>query len=482
LIHRLVHHAKFIEITSPRLLQLREEFSNESYQMYITLDPLLLNGDPDQLYNHNSETYERLKSEEIRTTRRITSLEMFRSFYSRYLDIIESKVVEHFDRHQGMDIVLEEIFKLNVSVGMKCIQMIMNEGNLAGFIPRRPFIYLAELDSNNDFLSLYNSVLSSNFPKRFFWLDNYFRSFPGNWITSIDADQLVNIFSNLDEDATVWDITYWTKFLTIEPTVISRIMENILNVNEQEEFRIYILSYTFIDLVPHLDNNLELLKRSYLQQQPMKDVFDHNFAIFKILLKRDRLFLSEYINSHLKPGSVLGNQEGICIFWTLPNAEILAKNAFNQLLEDDRYLVTIDFIFSLIGGKYHNPDEKPLSFLKEYVEEYYTDGIKVNAVLKCINRFYKDQLKDVLHRFLSLNSDLSVFKSIHWTDDSYTGTRGTIFADIKKAEYQKILDIVNAIPMKAYLYADHVAHLKSLIKQADAHSRRERMGQFKWGV
>src|SRR5207253_2768556 len=87
------------------------------------------------------------------------------------------------------------------------------------------------------------------------------------------------------------------RFLTIEPNLFQIILRNITEKNEKENTRLQVCTDFFSTHFDKLGNEIELIKKAYLQQDKIHNHFDYEGKGFLNILKKDSAFLLQYVNS-----------------------------------------------------------------------------------------------------------------------------------------------------------------------------------------
>ena len=94
---------------------------------------------------------------------------------------------------------------------------------------------------------------------------------------------------------------------------------------------------------------------------------------------------------------------------------------------------------------------------------------------------YRHSLNDKYHlaimEFLKVNNNFESFRKLELLASFFSSTGNTIWADVRAAELEQILALMNKLP-KNYLYSQHKAYLKNWISAEKRSAERERKSQF----
>ena len=116
-------------------------------------------------------------------------------------------------------------------------------------------------------------------------------------------------------------------------------------------------------------------------------------------------------------------------------------------------------------------------FLISYCKESFMNSDKMNIIVDVVRHSMSDLFGEILLLFLSLCQDREIFSKIWWRGNGGTYSGDVIIGDIKAADWQNILSIVNKstvgmklIPIKKYINEQ----IESAMRYADG----ERLSRF----
>ncbi len=456
--------------------ELQSKFLNEAYKAYLVLSFDYSLGRSSDNTRLTMEQFNQKKDKEIRKAFRLETSNQFETFYKMFCEINKGLIFlgENYPLQLSLDIVLHEAYNINKE-NLAYYRQIARWGNETDFIPHRLY---GELSKNiTEYRSFYLDIIDMEFNAQDLWLVTWFINLPEQDITKEDAEALLGA---LQTSKNIHYIRYdqLIKFHDILDGFGKRFLEVALHLNSQSNrwFKLYELFESYLD---RFDDCLELLKKSYFQQQLKHDGFDHNYKIFYAILLKDKSFLLDYIAEWSKGHYFsLREHEGISIAWKHPEASAIIKEAMDHLSKSDHYSIREDICNVLFRGISDEKKDKAIDFLKQYILENNRDADKVDAAIDCIRHNFTDHLEPILLAFLAVQQSFDIFSKISWTRGHMMGNGKTSFGEMRAKMYQKVLDILEKIPEKSYLYANHKSHIKSHIAAQNRYAAHERKRMF----
>ena len=221
------------------------------------------------------------------------------------------------------------------------------------------------------------------------------------------------------------------------------------------------------------------MKKVYFQQQLKHNTFDHDYKIFYDILLKDKSFFKEYISEWSTAHYFsMREHEGISVAWNHSEASEIMEEAMDYLSKSGHYSIKEDICNVLFRGLPTEKKQVAVDFLEQYIIKNNEDTDKIDAGFDCIRHSFPECLEQVLLSFIAVQQSFDTFSKISWTTSYMFGSGRTSFGEVKARQYQTVLDILEKIPEKSYLFAKHKAHIKEHIEAEKRYAARERKRMF----
>lgn len=477
IVHDLLSRFSKHGINKKEFTTIRKKFSWEAYQIYLKLKHNRLGSKEDADLKYSWEEYRKLRDEEIRKSFLFSSLKEFRSFYKIYGELVEwgHKNNTRFDH--AFDLILENIWQVNPSLGHKVVEYIINSGNKTNYLPRLLFLQLSEKADRKYFHEVHELIKLHNFQGKQFWLLYWFDFLPAEDIKKVHATELIALFKTAGTSFTT-DLNVLHKFKSVMPRIVPMVLDQIYQQNEGKKVTISLERQFFKQNKEEIRINLPLVKKTYLQQSAVNNHFESGFSTFLEIVRHDHAFLTDYIDFWSHRSMQMREHQGLSIVWKLDSAEIIIRKALDYLIKRKLYHFREDFANVFFVKGENIPSERSYNFLKSYLLANIKNALKVNMVFNCIRHSYPDKLEETLTLFLNKNSDFGIFTKLDWVSNYFFGSAKASIGEIKAEQYQKIIDILDKIPKKAYRFSKHKQLLKEKFLQEKRYADQEHKRYF----
>ena len=189
------------------------------------------------------------------------------------------------------------------------------------------------------------------------------------------------------------DFDQLEQFLNVEPNLFQIILELITEKNEKENTGLQVEIDCFSKHFDKLSDNIELIKKAYVQQYLMHSHFDCTGNAFLQILKIDRDFLIEFIESvysesnRYRFGKNFGNMSYV---WNIENIEGTLSQVLDFMIGNYSYLGILEHDCDIFfRNSKEEEKERIQKFLKQYMIENNNDCEKMNAIISIITTFKK---------------------------------------------------------------------------------------------
>ncbi len=443
-----VSHLAFTTLTN--------KFRNQTYEIFLKIDWDRLR-DKEMYEFDDYREYEKLKEAEIRSSFILNDKEQVKEFYNTFVYLKKSAKNE-WNYTTTLDHVVDENFLRNIQIGFELLLVVVENNNEVNYIPR--IVFRNHLNTNENVEIVWGIIQQREFVHKALWELSFYDYIDDLLLTSKYVQSLVNTISSMNNAYTI-HFDRLKRFLAIEPDLFQIILRTIVEKNEREGTRLQVWMDFFSEHFDKLGNDIELIKKAYLQQDKIHNHFDYEGNGFLNILRKDSNFLVEYVNSLYadKQFGISGDHKNLSFVWQVDNIEKVLVEVFDIVISREPYFGMLDhFCNSFFKNLQGEQKERAKYFLLDYININFSDSNKMNVVVDVVRHSLRDMFEDILLLFLSLSQDIDIFSKIWWRGNGTSGSGNVILADIEMADWKNILSIVEKstlgiklIPIKKYL-------------------------------
>lgn len=443
-------------VSYPSFTSLAHNFTNPSYDIFLKIDWDRLR-DKEMYEFDDYREYEKLKEAEIRSSFVFKNTVEVNEFYNIF-SFLKKAAKNDWSYNTTLDHVVDENCSINFELGCLLLIKVIERNNEVNYVPR--VVFRNHLNSKEKAGRFWEILKSHEFINKGLWELSFYDYIDDSLLTKEYVQALIITVSSMKEANTIhFDRLH--RFLTIEPNLFQIILRTIVEKNEKESTRLQVWMDFFSTHFDQLGDDIELIKKAYLQQDKIHNHFDYEGKGFLNILKKDSAFLLEYVNSlySVKQFGLSGYHKDLGFVWQVENIEEVLKTVFDLVIEKEPYFGILDhFCNSFFRNLRDETNEKAKNFIRDYCKENFSDSNKMNVIVDIIRHSMKDMYDEILLLFLSLSQDKEIFSKILWRGSGTSGSGNVILADIEMADWKNILSIVEKstvgiklIPIKKYL-------------------------------
>ena len=430
-------------------------FRNSTYETYLKIDWNRFRDKEDYEFDDYRE-YERLKEEEIRTSFVLKEIEEVDNFFEVF-SFLKEKAKNEWNFNNSLDFVVDENYKHNPKIGIALLTKIIEDDNKINYIPRAVFRNYLKTDTSVK--EIWTVLQKSNFNLKPHWELSFYDYLDEALLDENFVSALINTVSSMQGSNTI-HFDRLQRFLSVEPNLFQIILEKMVQKND-EGAKLSVWMDFFSTHFENLGDNIDLIKKAYIQQDKIQNHFDYEGKGLLNILEKDPQFLMEYIDSLCSDGQyrLSGDQRRLGIVWKVANIEAIIENVFELIIKKEPYFGILDhFCNSFFRNIPEGSLENAKVFLKEYVRKNHEDYQKMNVIVDIVRHSMKEMFDEILLLFLSLSQKREIFEKILWRGSGTSGSGDVILADIEMADWKNILSIVEKsnigiklIPIRKYL-------------------------------
>lgn len=432
------------------------KFTNPIYEIYLKIDWDRYR-DKEIFDFVDYRDYEKLKEVEIRSSFVFENYDEIRNFYGIF-NYLKKVIKNDWNYNTTLDIVVDENFSNNFDLGILFLQAIIKSNNEVNYVPRN--VFRNQLINNYKSQKIWELIKLNAFNGKEFWELSFYDNLDDSLLSEEHVKALVNTISHMNEPSTI-HFDRLRRFLKLEPNLFQIILKIIVDKNNKESTRIRVWVDFFSSYFDQLGDDIELIKNAYLQQYEIYQYFDFDGKGFLNILKKDRNFLLEFVNSlySKKLFGLSGEQKNLGFVWEIADIEITLIQVFDLIILKDRYLGILEhFCNSFFKNLHESHKFRAKNFIIAYCTTNFNNVDKMNVIVDVVRHSFREIFNEILLLFLSLCQDREIFSKIYWKGNGGTYSGNVIIGDIEASEWMEILSVVEKspigiklIPIKKYL-------------------------------
>lgn len=459
--------------------ELLNKFRNNTYETFLKIDWDRLR-DKEMYEFDDYREYEKLKEAEIRSSFIFNDKEQVKKFYNTFV-YLKKLTKNDWNYNTTLDHVIDENCTKNFQIGCELLQLVIENNNEINYVPR--VVFINHLNESQKAETIWNIIEHKDFIHKPLWELSFYDYLDDSLLSSKYVQSLVNTVSSMNDSYTI-HFDRLKRFLAIEPSLFQIVLKTIVEKNEKDGTRLQVWMDFFNENFDQLGNDIELIKKAYIQQDKIRNHFDFEGKGMLNILKKDSNFLLEYINSlyEVKQFGISGDHKRFEFVWQVEGIENVLANVFDLMFEKEPYLGFGDhFCNAFFKNLQTKQKEKASKFLLNYVRTNFNSYGKMNIVVDIARHSMQELFDDILLLFLSLTQDKNIFSKISWRGNGGIYSGDVNIGDIEAADWRSIILVVersdvgiNLIPIKRYIN-EQIEHS---LKRADWERQRRFLERY----
>jgi hypothetical protein len=461
----------------PEFSNFTNRFVNETYLTFLKIDWDRFR-DKEMYEFADLREYERLKEAEIRTSFILTNSEEINTFFDTFI-LLKNSADNKWNYNNTLDFVIDENYSRNFDVGFALLNRVIEKGNEIKYIPRN--IFRNHLKTESKANQIWEIIQGKEFDLKELWELSFYDNIDDTLINKDFVLSLVKTITKMSNPNTI-HFDRLERFLTVEPNLFQIILRIITEKNEKENTRLQVWMDLFSEHIENLGDDIELIKKAYIQQNLIQNHFDYEGKGFMKILEINKNFLVEFVESLYSTSdrySLVGDHNDMSYIWNIENIEETLIQVFDLIIKKGLYLGIREHYCNVF---FRNPKEKGQkkradNFIRQYVNDNNHDYKKMEIILDLIRHSRKELFEEIFSLFISLNQDKEIFGRLMWRGNGGIYSGDIIIGDIQAAEWRNLLEIANKsdvgiklIPIKNYINEQ----IESCLRSGD----RERQRKF----
>jgi hypothetical protein len=449
--------AKRLGMDSHPIKKYQHVFFTEKYKLFRKVDWNRLR-DKEQHEYTLGEKYEIVKELEIRRSFQFSSLQDYESFISTYVEIKLFKK-NSYELLNSLAIVLDENIKHNPILSVEIFKRLVQDERLNTFSPN---LAIKTAAANDEFIDAFWAIIKPHpklkgwfyglFGKKddrisalFDWQIQFLLHLPVQKINREKHLALVTVMKSVKNSCTLF-LDGLEKYEAFKPRTISEVIGIIATVNSKGIAKIALWRDIFEKFKEFLPD-LTLLKKTYIQQDRIHQLFDYNGDDLLFILKRDNRFLLEYIDSIAEDDLNRRSSDFKCfqVVWELDSPDMIVELVVNHLIETDKLGLNSDFLSSFFVHVKPDSQEKVNTFILQYISKNFSSPKKMNEIFGLLEDKLKHLFQVAFSTYLRLNNNIEDFKKIGWIGNGIVIHDGSAnMGDIRAAKWQRVIELIES--------------------------------------
>jgi len=431
------------EFDLPEFSNFTNRFVNETYLTFLKIDWDRFR-DKEMYEFDDFREYERLKEAEIRTSFILTNVDEINTFYNTFI-LLKNSAENNWNYNNTLDFVIDENCSRDFDIGLALLDKVIEKGNEINYIPRN--IFRNQLETDIKANQIWGIIQAKDFALKELWELSFYDYIDNSLINKDFTSSLVNTITKMSNPNTI-HFDRLERFLTEEPNLFQIILRTITEKNEKESTRLQVWMDFFSKHFDNLGEDIELIKKAYIQQNLIQNHFDYEGKGFLEILKIDRNFLIEFVESLYSATdrhSLGGDHSDMSYVWNIEDIEETLIQVFDLIIEKDLYFGVLEHYCNVF---FRNPKEEEQKkrandFIRQYVIDNNHDYKKMQIIVDLIRHSRKELFEEIFLLFISLNQDREIFGRLMWRGNGGTYSGDVIIGDIQAAEWRNLLEIAN---------------------------------------
>jgi hypothetical protein len=389
----------------------------------------------------NYREFEELKEKQIRQDFTFRNIKEIDSFYTDFR-LIAITIKENWNYLNALQIILDQNFKTNWDFGFYILNLICDNKNEIGFVPRLSFRQV--LDKKEHCFKIWNLIESKSFANKTSWKLSFFDNINDDLIGANHIPDIIQTIEEIDFHSNL-HLDRISRFSKFDNLLFQKILSIVYSKNIESGNLILLWMDFFSDFFELVSVDIELVKNVYLQQYRHNNHFDFEHKGFINILEKDKNFLIEFLEDYYKNSKTIfgHHSENLGFVWNFTDINDLVEKALLLIIEKDYYIGFGDhysnsFFKQIPEGKRKIASDFLLSFAAKYNSNYKVINIVIDIARHTMTEFYKE----ILLQHLRLNKSLDLFKMLSWNGNGGTYSGDVIIAEVEAAQWKEIQETI----------------------------------------
>ncbi|EDP96391.1 hypothetical protein U8527_09790 [Kordia algicida OT-1] len=392
----------------------------------------------------NYKEFEQLKKIEIEENLTFTSKNEIKSFFQRYIKILEWDKINLYSQHYVINIIITSNLKNDKEIGFITFLEFARLRDKGTFNSEVFVSYVAtdEFTIDLELTERFWKIIDSEKLNQK-WKIDILTSLHEKDISEEYLLRLYTFFSNTNVDFGI-DHKRLQKYEKLDSDFFLKIIRFTVEKIEKENLKIWIYEDSFIEISKSI-KDIKLLKKAYIQQGKIDSHFDHSGEALLMILKSDSYFLLELVKETLKDKDYIYKSEekkALSIVWELPNPTDVMNEIVEYAINIDDYYFAMDHFLNTFFKRLNSNIKKADDYLIYLIKIYHSQPKIIDIVFNIIYKSRKELFERAFIVYIRKNQNLENFKKIQWLDRQIIYSGDAIVGAIKAGKWERLLNLI----------------------------------------
>lgn len=383
--------------------------------------------------------FNRLKIADIAKKLTFRSIDEVKQFVIRYREILQWDQIQLYSQRLFIDAVISANLKSDHDIGFATLIEIARlederEQVLISYILMDNFAQHSELAER-----FWEAIDSEKLNKT--WKLEVLMSLPEKEIKEEHLSRLYEVLNGMKRNFHI-RLQQLRKFEKVDLNILQEVLRIVVKKIEEENLNVSVGHEFFVQL-DYIDD-INLLKKAYLQQAELDDHFDYRGQGLLVILRKDDRFLLEFIKTIFEKDSQkkARDHKVLAIVWELPNVENILDEAIEYLANIVNYYILMEHFANAFFQGLNSNVEKADKYLLKLIERYFDQPNIIHIAFDIILNSRKELFAQAFINYIRKNQDVNCFKKISWSDKQILYPGDAIVGAIRAANWEKLLRLI----------------------------------------
>lgn len=336
-----------------------------------------------------------------------------------------------------------------------------------------------------DLNKLEESILKVEFFNKSYWLYCIYREISFRNSNNDLLQKIYDYFNQPEGDVAGYsrDITFLKSFIEIDENVFTTVINSLL---KQEDIVVLRSLETFLlhtaeneeYITIYLKNDLNLLKTIYLRLLNIRQYFDYDSSILKVIVRRNPNILKEILESILEDEKTtykFNEEINLTFIWNEENwfelADLVSEVIKKYTHKKEKYYAVKDLLEKLVlidSNSSKESKENLYKWIELKIIEWAKDEELTFSLFECLNKFGNNIRIGLIINLMKIKPSFKFFKRLPLSPRSYSwsGSEVPVLRE-QQLFYQQLMEKVEGIQFlehKQWL-KENIDHLEKRIKK-----------------
>lgn len=480
-VQEMIHSSTRKKFKNVDFKRLKGIFKHPTYSLFELVSWDRHRGKDDHKFKKHKE-FEKLKTADITEKLTFESQDKIEHFIVQYQEISQWSEIKLYSQQRLADIIIEVNLKANIEIGFLTFLEFVKFQN-QGIFTSDLYITSKSIDritiykklAERFWLLIEKEILNK------IWKLRLLESLPIEFVSKKHFSRLFDTLNEIKRDFQI-HFNSIKKYERIDSKVLPKILEIVIKKIERENIKIY-LDEEFLIYVCDIIEDIEILKKAYLQQEEQISYFDSEGKVLLKILKREEAFLLEYVksvSSENKRLRVIDHKE-LKIVWQLSSLEKILDKVIEYLAKEDGYYSYSEDFANAFFQELPINEERVDRYLLELIRKYKDQPKIIDIAFNVIDSSRKILFEKAFIIYILENQELECFRKINWMSEGRLISGKVILGELRANKWKVLSKLVEGakMGMKTLAIRNHIKNrIDTELLNAEYERRRKYSRSF----